>query len=200
MGFTGNDIGVDVKGMDEALKTLSAEGARIVVVRTLNKLADKGKTEAKRKITEGWWIRPSDIDLKVTKANPKSGAIDVAIRASNRDKRYPLDHFKYKQTPAGVLVSMKKGSPDILYRHAFVSTMHSNSKTGIFERKVPWISGPKSEKERNELRKIRKLFAPSVADIFDGRVVREHVQESINEVAEKIFEHEFDFFTRNGGR
>jgi len=179
---------VEIKGIDECLYALSAEGARVVHVRTMNKLATKAAATARKRIKQIFNLREDDISkLVAIKASPRSGNeyIDAALRSTGRS--IPLDHFQWNSSGGVPWVSILKGRRTQL-PFAKILKM-KNGKLGLFKE----IGGV----TKTGHNKIKKLFVASTPDIVEGKQMQAEVKKCFDEEAQKIFEHEFDYFVRS---
>lgn len=118
----------------------------------------------------------------------------------------PLIQFAGRQVKAGVTVSVLKGQPRTLIRHAFIATMKSGHQ-GIFwrEQKHPGVNViskprpefgrlPDTEKAKKYRLPIKELFGPSIEAVFDVRPARmDNLMYLAMERLQKNFEHEVDF-------
>jgi len=179
---------VEIKGIDECLYALSEEGARVVHVRTMNKLASKAATTARKRMKQIFNLREEDISkLVAIKASPRSGNqyIDASLRSTGRS--IPLDHFQWNSSGGMPWVSILKGRRTQL-PFAKILKMR-NGKLGLFKEAEGITTSGR--------RKIKKLFVASTPDIVEGKQMEEEVKKCFDEEAQKIFEHEFDYFVRS---
>ena len=185
---------VEIKGIDECLYALSEEGARVVHVRTMNKLSSLGASAARKKVKQLFNLRQDDLSkIVAVKADPKWGSdrVDAAVRATG--KPLPLDHFKWGRSGSGAWASIRKDRTAVL-PYARVLRM-KNGKIGLFKDKEPIEKSPTTGRN-----KIKKIFTMSTADIVDGETIRNEVQACIDDKAQEIFNHEFDYYIRGATR
>lgn len=185
---------VEIKGIDECLYALSEEGARVVHVRTMNKLSAIGASAARKKVKQIFNLRQDDLNkIVAVKADLKWGSdrVDAAVRATG--KPLPLDHFKWGRSGKGAWASIRKDRTAVL-PYARVLKM-KNGKLGLFKDKEPIETSPVTGRN-----KIKKIFTMSTADIVDGETIRNEVQASIDEHAQEIFNHEFDYYIRGASK
>lgn len=180
------DIRADVDRAVRSLNTLQRNVIPTATSRALNKTAAQAKTQAAREIKQRYNIGTRFLgrQISVTRANKSS--LTAIVRPLGR--KFPVLAFQAKQTPAGVRVQIKRGSPKVI-AHAFIATTRSGHK-GVFAR--GYYQG-RTFVHRKPRLPITELFTVGVPQAFGARVVIEALQRKIKERFPTILAHEIQY-------
>lgn len=191
-------IAIDVRAdIDRAVGSLT-ELQRTVIptatARALNKTAAQAKTQAGREIRDRYNIGTRLIgrQIKITRATATT--LTAIVKPFGR--RFPTLAFQARQTPAGVRIQIKRGSPKVI-AHAFIARLKSGH-LGVFAR--GFYSGRSFVHRTRRVTRypqpdvpITELFTIGVPQAFGSRVVIDALQRKVREKFPAILAHEITF-------
>jgi Prophage minor tail protein Z (GPZ) len=186
-------IAIDVRAdIDRAIRSLT-ELQRTVIptttARALNKTAAQAKTQAGREIRTRYNISSRIVGRHITVFRAtKTGATSLTAIVRPFGRKFQVIAFQARQTPAGVRIQIKRGSPKVI-AHAFIARLKSGH-LGVFARGV--YSGRRFVHQKPRL-PITELFTVGVPQAFGNRVVIEALQRKVREKFPGILEHEIRF-------
>ncbi len=134
-------ITIDDKELEKAQKLLGGieNGVKRAITSAINHSLGKAKTKLKKKITQEYYIKSSDVEktLSIKKANYST----LAGTISSRSKRTSLTKLKIKKSGTSILSGVRKSNgikllrgKDELFGKPFTAKM-KNGHTGVFQRK-----------------------------------------------------------------
>ena len=196
------DFSLEIKGIDKALEICSARMVRAALNSALKRTIGSAKTAIDEKIREGYNIKKSDIS-KAMKVKPVTEGLIGTIVVTDADKRgIPIFQMAGRiavQTREGTWIEVRKGKVQVISQ-AFIQSMKSAHK-GVFIR-YKGGSGKggrltsKDVGRRHRVDKghnwIHEIYGPRITSLAGDAVIRETVQNKVNEVAQANFDHEID--------
>ena len=185
-------IHISATGIDDLLNTMDAAQANKFMGRVMNKLADRGKTAAIKKIMQIYYLRRSDINVFVNHTNATAMHREII----GKGRPIPIDHYKYQAGSIGVMIKRRKDSTDFL-RFAFIQRM-PNGKVGVFKQMRPIEKKP--DRHGWLKARIEKVFTPSIADILEGDNIRTEVQQVVADAAPAVIDQEFNYIMNVEGK
>lgn len=194
-------IEIDIKELERAKKTLQGieNGIERVATSAINHSLSKAKTKLKRKITETYYIKSSDIEktLSIKKANFST----LAGTISSRSKRTSLPKMKLKKSGKDLLVGIKKengvqllSGKSELFGKPFIARM-KNGHIGVFQRKTRRRIGigKKADEQENP---IQELYTSSIPQMAGEKGVQKYIEEEAGKMVNERFIHEVDRILR----
>ena len=194
-------IEIDIKELERAKKTLQGieNGIERAATSAINHSLSKAKTKLKRKITETYYIKSSDIEktLSIKKANFST----LAGTISSRSKRTSLPKMKLKKSGKNLLVGIKKengvqllSGKSELFGKPFIARM-KNGHIGVFQRKTRRRIGigKKADEQENP---IQELYTSSIPQMAGEKGVQKYIEEEAGKMVNERFIHEVDRILR----
>lgn len=194
-------IEIDIKELERAKKTLQGieNGIERAATSAINHSLSKAKTKLKRKITETYYIKSSDIEktLSIKKAN----FLTLAGTISSRSKRTSLPKMKLKKSGKDLLVGIKKengvqllSGKSELFGKPFIARM-KNGHIGVFQRKTRRRIGigKKADEQENP---IQELYTSSISQMAGEKGVQKYIEEEAGKMVNERFIHEVDRILR----
>lgn len=194
-------IEIDIKELERAKKTLQGieNGIERAATSAINHSLSKAKTKLKRKITETYYIKSSDIEktLSIKKANFST----LAGTISSRSKRTSLPKMKLKKSGKDLLVGIKKengvqllSGKSELFGKPFIARM-KNGHIGVFQRKTRRRIGigKKADEQENP---IQELYTSSIPQMAGEKGVQKYIEEEAGKMVNERFIHEVDRILR----
>ena len=194
-------IEIDIKELERAKKTLQGieNGIERAATAAINHSLSKAKTKLKRKITETYYIKSSDIErtLSIKKANFST----LAGTISSRSKRTSLPKMKLKKSGKNLLVGIKKengvqllSGKSELFGKPFIARM-KNGHIGVFQRKTRRRIGigKKADEQENP---IQELYTSSIPQMAGEKGVQKYIEEEAGKMVNERFIHEVDRILR----
>ncbi|MGN7360024.1 phage tail protein [Paenibacillus sp. SAF-054] len=163
-----------LKQMDKA--------TRQAFLSSLNRAAQRAKTEAGRKTRERYVVKQKEV-VETIRIRKATGSALKAIMTS-QGYAIPLIKFsvspkrRLKRAPKAIKAAVLRGGAKKPIPGAFVA--EAGSHTGVFER---------VGKKRLPIKELR---GPAVPSMVGNEVVREHVQQVYGEEMQKRLPHELD--------
>lgn len=191
-------IEIDNKKLENAMKFLQGieNGVERAATAAINHSLGKAKTKLKRKITETYYIKNSDIEktLSIKKANFST----LAGTISSRSKRTSLPKMKLKKSGKNMFVGIKKAEgiqllsgKSELYGKPFTAKM-KNGHIGVFQRKTSRRIGVGSQKSEEQENPIQELYTISIPQMAGNQGVQKYIEEEAGKLVNERFEHEVD--------
>ncbi len=191
---------VNDKGGMKALDTLG-KGLPRIIARSLNRTAERGRTESKRRIMRQVRIRPSDIDAKLTQGGKaRNDRLRATLNAVSRPRSLANYVVRVLSGARGVVVSVKRGKV-ITIRRAFLTKLkgYGGRTDGRFGNVGLAIRLKKGESinsqrwEQNTTKDGRTLlYAPSTQQTFLDNQRNGVAKDISKEFIPNTFEKEFD--------
>ena len=194
-------IEIDIKELERAKKTLQGieNGIERAATSAINHSLSKAKTKLKRKITETYYIKSSDIEktLSIKKANFST----LAGTISSRSKRTSLPKMKLKKSGKDLLVGIKKengvqllSGKSEFFGKPFIARM-KNGHIGVFQRKTRRRIGigKKADEQENP---IQELYTSSIPQMAGEKGVQKYIEEEAGKMVNERFIHEVDRILR----
>ena len=195
-------IEIDIKELERAKKTLQGieNGIERAATAAINHSLSKAKTKLKRKITETYYIKSSDIEktLSIKKANFST----LAGTISSRSKRTSLPKMKLKKSGKDLLVGIKKengvqllSGKSELFGKPFIARM-KNGHIGVFQRKISKRIGAGEKKSEEQENPIQELYTSSIPQMAGEKGVQKYIEEEAEKMVNERFIHEVDRILR----
>lgn len=191
-------IEIDGKKLENAVKLLQGieNGVERAATAAINHSLSKAKTKLKRKITETYYIKSSDVEktLSIRKANFST----LAGTISSRSRRTSLPKMKLKKSGKDLFVGIKKvngiqllSGKSELFGKPFTAKM-KNGHIGVFQRKVSRRIGAGTKKSEEQENPIQELYTESIPQMAGDTGVQGYIEEEAGKLVNERFEHEVD--------
>ena len=191
-------ITIDDKELEKAQKLLGGieNGVKRAITSAINHSLGKAKTKLKKKITQEYYIKSSDVEktLSIKKANYST----LAGTISSRSKRTSLTKLKIKKSGTSILSGVKKSNgikllrgKDELFGKPFTAKM-KNGHTGVFQRKTKQrirVGMVSSSEQENP---IQELYTLSIPQMAGEKGVQKYIEEEAEKMVNERFEHEVE--------
>jgi hypothetical protein len=206
------DFDIKLEGFDTLQAKLDPNIARQAARSAINKMADRTKNEASRKIREEYNIPAARLNeyLRVTARATDSGLFAII---SGQGLGVALYYFSARQSNMAIIgagagrfrekfVWHKKGS------HAGPVTVQIKKAGGRkevssrFGAAKPFIAQMKTghigvfERPGKERLPIKPLYGPGVSKLFAAKQIQDLLKKFVNENFPDIFNHELDYYTK----
>jgi hypothetical protein len=168
---------------EAALRQLNGTPKQIekVARRSLNKMAQRARTVARRHTARRMGVKQSAIKNAITVKRASAGGLTSAVKGSG--KPLSLIHFGAKQTRRGV--TARAYGERKLYPETFIQKSRGGGSQ-VFVR------------ERSSRLPIRKLWGPGVPSTMAQEEIIEALEEKVRTDLPKIIEQEGRFVLRTG--
>lgn len=178
-------IRIDEREVGQELRELSQAGQR-AMVRTLNLVARRLRTEASKAIREEYAIRKSDVDKQIEIRLASPGIPAAIVRA--RGKRTPLFVFRarWSRRAAGATVQVKIAGGRKLIPGTFTATMRSGHR-GVFERR-------RVGDTRSPRLPIQELYGPSIPQLAGSEKMARRLKAFADREIPKVFDREMKYY------
>ncbi len=175
------DFSVNIDLATRALNTIG-QSAREAAVRSLNESAKEVKARATSIISSAYNIKPAAISPKISITEARETNLEARIKASGA--KIELIEFASGQSSAGVTVLVKTS-----HGRKLVEPREAASKGFIVKPKA----GKKGIFVRQTEKRfpIRRLFGPSIPQLFGAREIRETLSAFAEERIEEHITEEF---------
>lgn len=191
-------ITIDDKELEKAQKLLGGieNGVKRAITSVINHSLGKAKTKLKKKITQEYYIKSSDVEktLSIKKANYST----LAGTISSRSKRTSLTKLKIKKSGTSILSGVKKSNgikllqgKDNLFGRPFTAKM-KNGHIGVFQRKTKQrirVGMVSSSEQENP---IQELYTLSIPQMAGEKGVQKYIEEEAEKMVNERFEHEVE--------
>ena len=191
-------ITIDDKELEKAQKLLGGieNGVKRAITSAINHSLGKAKTKLKKKITQEYYIKSSDVEktLSIKKANYST----LAGTISSRSKRTSLTKLKIKKSGTSILSGVKKSNgikllqgKDNLFGRPFTAKM-KNGHIGVFQRKTKQrirVGMVSSSEQENP---IQELYTLSIPQMAGEKGVQKYIEEEAEKMVNERFEHEVE--------
>ena len=191
-------ITIDDKELEKAQKLLGGieNGVKRAITSAINHSLGKAKTKLKKKITQEYYIKSSDVEktLSIKKANYST----LAGTISSRSKRTSLTKLKLKKSGTSILSGVKKSNgikllqgKDNLFGRPFTAKM-KNGHTGVFQRKTKQRIGVGMGSSSEQENPIQELYTLSIPQMAGEKGVQKYIEEEAEKMVNERFEHEVE--------
>lgn len=191
-------ITIDDKELEKAQKLLGGieNGVKRAITSAINHSLGKAKTKLKKKITQEYYIKSSDVEktLSIKKANYST----LAGTISSRSKRTSLTKLKIKKSGTSILSGVKKSNgikllqgKDNLFGRPFTAKM-KNGHIGVFQRKTKQrirVGMVSSSEQENP---IQELYTLSIPQMAGEKGIQKYIEEEAEKMVNERFEHEVE--------
>lgn len=191
-------ITIDDKELEKAQKLLGGieNGVKRAITSAINHSLGKAKTKLKKKITQEYYIKSSDVEktLSIKKANYST----LAGTISSRSKRTSLTKLKLKKSGTSILSGVRKSNgikllqgKDNLFGRPFTAKM-KNGHIGVFQRKTKQrirVGMVSSSEQENP---IQELYTLSIPQMAGEKGVQKYIEEEAEKMVNERFEHEVE--------
>lgn len=189
------DIKADFKELQKGLDDFKAREIPAAASRALNRAATTVRAQAVDEIRKVFTVKQAAARavIRVINSNPKS--LIAIVRASG--KRLSLSDFSTKQTPAGVVVQVRKDSSPKLIPHTFIV----KGRKGVWLRVVPGTQKTTETYRRGRAKGYRARDPKKNSDLpvsllraisMPKAMVSDKVEAALRKVARKRFRTEFE--------
>ena len=191
-------ITIDDKELEKAQKLLGGieNGVKRAITSAINHSLGKAKTKLKKKITQEYYIKSSDVEktLSIKKANYST----LAGTISSRSKRASLTKLKIKKSGTSILSGVRKSNgikllrgKDELFGKPFTAKM-KNGHTGVFQRKTKQRIGVGMGSSSEQENPIQELYTLSIPQMAGEKGVQKYIEEEAEKMVNERFEHEVE--------
>lgn len=191
-------ITIDDKELEKAQKLLGGieNGVKRAITSAINHSLGKAKTKLKKKITQEYYIKSSDVEktLSIKKANYST----LAGTISSRSKRTSLTKLKLKKSGTSILSGVRKSNgikllrgKDKLFGKPFTAKM-KNGHTGVFQRKTKQRIGVGMGSSSEQENPIQELYTLSIPQMAGEKGVQKYIEEEAEKMVNERFEHEVE--------
>lgn len=191
-------ITIDDKELEKAQKLLGGieNGVKRAITSAINHSLGKAKTKLKKKITQEYYIKSSDVEktLSIKKANYST----LAGTISSRSKRTSLTKLKLKKSETSILSGVRKSNgikllrgKDELFGKPFTVKM-KNGHTGVFQRKTKQRIGVGMGSSSEQENPIQELYTLSIPQMAGEKGVQKYIEEEAEKMVNERFEHEVE--------
>lgn len=191
-------VTIDDKELEKAQKLLGGieNGVKRAITSAINHSLGKAKTKLKKKITQEYYIKSSDIEktLSIKKANYST----LAGTISSRSKRTSLTKLKIKKSGTSILSGVKKSNgikllqgKDNLFGRPFIKKM-KNGHNGVFQRKTKQRIGVGMRSSSEQENPIQELYTLSIPQMAGEKGVQKYIEEEAEKMVNERFEHEVE--------
>ena len=191
-------ITIDDKELEKAQKLLGGieNGVKRAITSAINHSLGKAKTKLKKKITQEYYIKSSDVEktLSIKKANYST----LAGTISSRSKRTSLTKLKIKKSGTSILSGVKKSNgikllqgKDNLFGRPFTAKM-KNGHIGVFQRKIKQRIGVGMRSSSEQENPIQELYTLSIPQMAGEKGVQKYIEEEAEKMVNERFEHEVE--------
>lgn len=191
-------ITIDDKELEKAQKLLGGieNGVKRAITSAINHSLGKAKTKLKKKITQEYYIKSSDVEktLSIKKANYST----LAGTISSRSKRTSLTKLKIKKSGTSILSGVRKSNgikllrgKDELFGKPFTAKM-KNGHTGVFQRKTKQRIGVGMGSSSEQENPIQELYTLSIPQMAGEKGVQKYIEEEAEKMVNERFEHEVE--------
>ena len=191
-------ITIDDKELEKAQKLLVGieNGVKRAITSAINHSLGKAKTKLKKKITQEYYIKSSDVEktLSIKKANYST----LAGTISSRSKRTSLTKLKLKKSGTSILSGVRKSNgikllrgKDELFGKPFTAKM-KNGHTGVFQRKTKQRIGVGMGSSSEQENPIQELYTLSIPQMAGEKGVQKYIEEEAEKMVNERFEHEVE--------
>lgn len=191
-------ITIDDKELEKAQKLLDGveNGVKRAITSAINHSLEKAKTKLKKKVTQEYYIKSSDIEktLSIKKANYST----LAGTISSRSKRTSLTKLKIKKSGTSILSGVKKSNgikllrgKDELFGKPFTTKM-KNGHIGVFQRKTRQRIGVGIGSSSKQENPIQELYTLSIPQMAGEKGVQKYIEEEAEKMVNERFEHEVE--------
>lgn len=191
-------ITIDDKELEKAQKLLGGieNGVKRAITSAINHSLGKAKTKLKKKITQEYYIKSSDVEktLSIKKANYST----LAGTISSRSKRTSLTKLKLKKSGTSILSGVRKSNgikllrgKDELFGKPFTAKM-KNGHIGVFQRKTKQrirVGMVSSSEQENP---IQELYTLSIPQMAGEKGIQKYIEEEAEKMVNERFEHEVE--------
>ena len=167
----------EIKGLKELRDALDPKRYKKIATRVLNKLGSQTKTAVSREVRNTYNIKRDRLDSGFYMRRATWESLAVLLRY--RGKTPGLQHFDARRTSRGVTVKVRKQGGRKVVQGAFMP----KRIIGIYKR------------EGMERFPIKRLYGPDVPGMVNT-VGIEAAQQVLDEKAERILSHEFEYELR----
>jgi len=167
----------EIKGLKELREALDPKRYRKIATRVLNKLGSQTKTAVSREVRNTYNIKRDRLDSGFYMRRATWENLAVLLRY--RGKTPGLQHFDARRTSRGITVKVRKSGGRRVVQGAFMP----KRIIGIYKR------------EGMERFPIKRLYGPDVPGMVNT-VGIEAAQQVLDEKAERILSHEFEYELR----
>lgn len=189
-------ITIDDKELEKAQKLLGGieNGVKRAITSAINHSLGKAKTKLKKKITQEYYIKSSDVEktLSIKKANYST----LAGTISSRSKRTSLTKLKIKKSGTSILSGVRKSNgikllrgKDNLFGRPFTAKM-KNGHNGVFQRKTKQRIGVGMGSSSEQENPIQELYTLSIPQMAGEKGVQKYIEEEAEKMVNERFEHE----------
>lgn len=189
-------ITIDDKELEKAQKLLGGieNGVKRAITSAINHSLGKAKTKLKKKITQEYYIKSSDVEktLSIKKANYST----LAGTISSRSKRTSLTKLKIKKSGTSILSGVRKSNgikllrgKDNLFGRPFTAKM-KNGHNGVFQRKTKQRIGVGMGSSSEQENPIQELYTLSIPQMAGEKGVQKYIEEKAEKMVNERFEHE----------
>ena len=191
-------ITIDDKELEKAQKLLGGieNGVKRAITSAINHSLGKAKTKLKKKITQEYYIKSSDVEktLSIKKANYST----LAGTISSRSKRTSLTKLKIKKSGTSILSGVRKSNgikllrgKDELFGKPFTAKM-KNGHIGVFQRKIKQRIGVGMRSSSEQENPIQELYTLSIPQMAGEKGVQKYIEEEAEKMVNERFEHEVE--------
>ena len=191
-------ITIDDKELEKAQKLLGGieNGVKRAITSAINHSLGKAKTKLKKKITQEYYIKSSDVEktLSIKKANYST----LAGTISSRSKRTSLTKLKLKKSGTSILSGVRKSNgikllrgKDELFGKPFTAKM-KNGHIGVFQRKIKQRIGVGMRSSSEQENPIQELYTLSIPQMAGEKGVQKYIEEEAEKMVNERFEHEVE--------
>lgn len=191
-------ITIDDKELEKAQKLLGGieNGVKRAITSAINHSLGKAKTKLKKKITQEYYIKSSDVEktLSIKKANYST----LAGTISSRSKRTSLTKLKLKKSGTSILSGVRKSNgikllrgKDELFGKPFTAKM-KNGHTGVFQRKTKQRIGVGMGSSSEQENPIQELYTLSIPQMAGEKGVQKYIEKEAEKMVNERFEHEVE--------
>ena len=191
-------ITIDDKELEKAQKLLGGieNGVKRAITSAINHSLGKAKTKLKKKITQEYYIKSSDVEktLSIKKANYST----LAGTISSRSKRTSLTKLKLKKSGTSILSGVRKSNgikllrgKDELFGKPFTAKM-KNGHIGVFQRKTKQRIGVGMGSSSEQENPIQELYTLSIPQMAGEKGVQKYIEEEAEKMVNERFEHEVE--------
>ena len=188
-----------IEGLDELRDMLSPDFINQVLKYTTQELASQTGVQIKKKIKEGYNIKPSDLNkaMKVKGVSVNNSAI---LQFKDEDSRgvniYKMSGGKASQNAVGVVAEFMKGKPT-LYPQAFI--MKVGSWMGVVIRKKEGGVGKRGQpyKGGRGPRHVHGIYGARITQLVaSDYMLMQVINKFVSENAQRIFNQKLNWKTK----
>lgn len=191
---------VEIKGIEEAKKLISARLLKEVLKYTNQDLVKVVRIAIKDKIMQGYNIKPGDLN-KAMKIKRGTDPLEQILQINDADKRgisiFKLAGRRAVQTREGVWAEIRKGRAKA-FTQAFIQVMPSSGHKGVFIR-FRGGSGKGGRMTRKDVGgknpPIHEIYVPRITSLVKSPLMEQTIKKTVNDNLTRIFKQKLSWKT-----